>query len=41
MGRSCTAIIHGELSNAAVNEFGSHLEIMGDFPTPPRGLACA
>jgi hypothetical protein len=33
--------IHGELKRAAVNEFRSYLEIIGDFPTPPRGLSYA
>jgi hypothetical protein len=33
--------IHGELSKAAVNEFRGYLEIIGDFPTPPRGVAYA
>jgi len=33
--------IHGELSKAAVNEFRSYLEIIGDFPMPPRGMAYA
>jgi hypothetical protein len=33
--------IHGELSRAAANEFRGHLEIIGDFLAPPRGISYA
>jgi hypothetical protein len=33
--------IHHELSRAAVTEFRGHLETIGDFPAPPRGVRYA
>lgn len=33
--------IHPELKRTAVTEFRGYLEIIGDFPTPPRGISYA
>ncbi len=33
--------IHPELKRAAVTEFRSHLELIGDFPAPPHGISYA
>jgi hypothetical protein len=33
--------IHHELKRTAVTEFRGHLETIGDFPTPPRGVRYA
>lgn len=33
--------IHPELKRAAVTEFRGHLETIGDFPEPPRGMSYA